>query len=213
MIALIDADVLLKGACFGILQPLVGRHPAETGVLGASRYVLPPKIRRLRPDDEGSAALGELSRYIELATELEPTEPEVRLAADLELLAQTAGLELDVGESQLCAVLVMRTVPALLTGDKRAIYALDQLLDLEPRISRIAGRVYCLEQLFAPLLSKAEVASVREAVCREPVVDRTLAICFSCSTTQAQRETILQGLSSYVRSVRATARRVLAADP
>ena len=71
------------------------------------------------------------------------------MAADLEFRAQTTGLDLDVGESQLCAVLVMRMVPMLLTGDKRAISAIEHLFDLEPRIGWIAGRVYCLEQLFA----------------------------------------------------------------
>ena len=213
MIALVDNDVLLKGSCLGILRPLIGRHPVETGVLGASRYVLPSKIRRFRTGDKGSAALQELLRYLQSATELEPTGPEARLAADLEFLAQATGLELDVGESQLCAVLVMRMVPTLLTGDKRAISAIEHLVDLEPRVGWIAGRVYCLEQLFAQLLPKLEIGALREAVCTEPIVDRALAICFGCSTTQAQRETILQGLLSYIGSVRATARRVLAPDP
>ena len=69
MIALVDNDVLLKGSCLGILRPLIGRHPVETGVLGASRYVLPSRIRRFRTGDKGSAALRELLRYLRSATE------------------------------------------------------------------------------------------------------------------------------------------------
>lgn len=210
MRALIDNDILLKGSCLGLLRLLVGPSPTETGVLSASRYVLPPKVRRLRAGDAASAAIDELMRYIYLAAELEPTERETQLAADLEFTAQTAGLQLDVGESQLCAMAVMRAVPALLTGDKRAISSLERLVDHEPRIGAIAGRVYCLEQLVASLLPKLEVNAVREVVCRKPIVDRALANCFSCSGTEARRETVTQGLTSYIEAVRASARRVLA---
>ena len=213
MNALIDNDILLKGSCVGLLGPLIGRSPGETGVLGAARYVLPPKIRRFRTGDPGDAALGELMRYIESAIELEPTGPEAILAADLELMAQTAFLEFDAGESQLCAILITRMVPALLTGDKRAISALERLVDLEPRTAGAAGKIYCLEQLVTLLLGRLEVDTVREAVCREPIVDRALAICFSCSSSAARQEAVLLGLASYIESVRADAGRVLAPDP
>ena len=213
MNALIDNDILLKGSCFGLLGPLIGRSPKETGVLGAARYVLPPKIRRFRTGDRGDAALGELMRYIGFAIELEPTEPEAILAADLELMAQTACLELDAGESQLCAMLITRMVPALLTGDKRAISALERLVDLEPRTAGAAGKIYCLEQLVTLLLGKLEIDTVREAVCRKPIVDRALAICFSCSSSEARQEAVSLGLASYIDFVRADAGRVLAPDP
>ena len=213
MNALIDNDILLKGSCLGLLNPLIGRSPDETGVLGAARYVLPPKIRRLRPGDEGAAALHELMRFIEFAIELEPTEPEATLAADLELMAQTAWLALDAGESQLCAMVITRMVPALLTGDKRAISVLERLVDLEPRTVGTAGKIYCLEQLVTLLLGKLDIGTVREAVCRKPIVDRALSICFSCSSSEARRETVLLGLASYIKSVRADAGRVLAPDP
>ena len=210
MRALIDNDVLLKGSCFGLLRRLVGRSPAETGVLSACRYVLPRKIRRLRTGEAANAAVVELTEYLDLAAELEPTERESRLAAELEFRAQVAGLDLDVGESQLCAMAVMRAVPALLTGDKRAILGLERLVEHEPRIGAVAGRVYCLEQLFAPLLPTLDVGMVREVVCREPIVDRALANCFSCSGTAARTETVAEGLTSYIESIRAGARRVLA---
>ena len=213
MNALIDNDVLLKGSCFGLLGALIGRSPGETGVLGAARYVLPPKIRRLRAGDRGGAALAELMRYIDSAIELEPTKSEAIMAADLEFTAQTGCLELDTGESQLCAILITRVVPALLTGDKRAISAFERLIDLEPRTAGAAGKIYCLEQLVMLLLGQLDVDTVRGAVCREPVVDRALAVCFSCASSTVRQEAVLQGLASYIASVRADAARVLAPEP
>ena len=213
MNALVDNDILLKAACLRLLRRLLPHNPAQTGVLTASRYVLPPKVRRLRTGAEGDAVLSELLQYIDSATELEPTPRETTLAADLERTALRAGLELDAGESQLCAVSITRQVPVLLTGDKRAVSAFEQLLDREPRTAALAGRVYSLEQLVASLLRTTDVGTLKNAVCREPIVDRALAMCFSCATAQAQRDTILQGLSSYIGSLRTAARRVLAPDP
>ena len=117
---------------------------------------------------------------------------------------------MDAGESQLCAVSITRNIPALLTGDKRAISALEHLIDREPRTATLTGKVYCLEQLFTSLLSTTDIGTLKKAVCRQPIVDRALAMCFSCSTGTTQRDAVLQGLSSYTESLRTVARRVLA---
>lgn len=69
MNALVDNDVLLKGACLRVLSHLLPHNPAQTGVLTASRYVLPPKIRRFRTGTEGDAVLTELLQYIDSATQ------------------------------------------------------------------------------------------------------------------------------------------------
>ena len=143
--------------------------------------------------------MGELMRYIEFAMELEPTEPEAILAADLELMAQTACLAWDAGESQLCAMLITRMVPALLTGDKRAISALERLVALEPRTAGAAGKIYCLEQLVTLALGKLAIDTVRVAVCRKPIVDRALAICFSCSSFRSPAGGCLAGSGQLYR--------------
>src|SRR6185503_5833439 len=123
----------------------------------------------------------QLEQFIAEAIVVEPIDEEQKFAAALELLAQREGLPFDTGESQLCAVLITRAVPQLLTGDKRAIAALARLLDLEDRLEPARGRVRCLEQLVRLLIDRAGIDHVRIAVCAEPSVDRALAMCFSCS--------------------------------
>ena len=54
-------------------------------------------------------------------TLLNPTPQEISLAANLEEAAAKCAVELDTGESQLVAILLQRSGPLLLTGDKRAI--------------------------------------------------------------------------------------------
>jgi hypothetical protein len=154
-----------------------------------------------------------LEAFIAEAVVVEPTEEEQRLAAAIELLAQREGLWFDSGESQLCAVLITRAVPQLVTGDKRAIAALERLLDLEHRLDTAQGRVWCLEQLIWLLIDRTGIQQVRAAVCAEPHVDRALAMCFSCGSGIESAETVLEGLASYIRHLREMARRVLAASP
>lgn len=213
MNVLVDNDILKKGCCFGLLDELVGEERANVGVLGGSRFVLPMKIRRARLNGSPDAAIAKLEAFIAEAANIEPTEDEQELAAGLELLAQREGLPFDSGESQLCAVLVSRAVPKLLTGDKRAIGALERLLDLESRLEPARGRIQCLEQLVRILVNRVGVDSVRAAVCGEPNVDRALAICFSCGRDAHSIESVLDGLTSYVRAVREVSARVLASAP
>jgi hypothetical protein len=213
MNVLADNDILKKGSCFRLLDALVGAERASVGVLGESRFVLPKKIRKARLNGSPEDAIAELEAFIADAKIIEPTEEEQRFAAVLELLAQRQGLSFDSGESQLCAVLVTRGVPKLLTGDKRAITALERLLDLESRLEPARGRIQCLEQLVRILIDRIGVDGVRAAVCAEPNVDRALSICFSCGRDTCARESVLEGLASYIRDVRDVSARVLASTP
>jgi hypothetical protein len=52
--------------------------------------------------------------------------------------------------------------------------------------------------------------TLRTAICTEPMVDKTLTICFGCSSASTQRETVLEGLDSYIRALRSVATRILA---
>lgn len=213
MIALADNDILYKGSCFRALDALVGESRSAVGVLGAAKYVLPPKIQKARLQRSAAGAIALLEEFIRDAEVIEPTDDEQTLAAALELLAQHEGLPFDTGESQLCAVLISREVPRLLTGDKRAIAALERLLDLEMRLDPAKGRVHCLEQLVRLLVDRVGVDDVRGAICAEPRVDRALTICFSCSVNSHSADSVLEGLASYIAAVRQTAARILADRP
>jgi hypothetical protein len=121
---LVDNDILFKGACYRLLVhlvPVASGHNDSVGVLGAAWFVVSKTILRKASKAGAESAIEILRQFLQRATVIEPTQDEQRTAADFEVAAQRAGLSLDAGESQLCAIMVSRQVPLLLTGDKRAI--------------------------------------------------------------------------------------------
>lgn len=206
----IDNDILFKGACYGLLASLVRAlpfRPCSYGVLGAARFMLPKRLRKRPPGAGSAAAIKELMRFLEGAVVLEPNASEVKLAAALERDALTRGLQMDSGESQLCAVVISRTMRALATGDKRAISAIGIVLANEPKM---VGRVYCLEQLCARLITSGAGPLVRDAVCANPTVDIALTNCFACTSPEVHESQWLEGLNSYLQAIRSTAGSTLA---
>ncbi len=212
MKAAIDNDVLFKGACYGLLDELIATacSGADTfGTLGSARFVVAKKIERNRLLRNRAAALAALTQFLKRSEPLEPTESEQNMSADLELAAQRLGINLDTGESQLCAMLVGRVLPLLLTGDKRAIMAMEKLIDADNRLIALCGKVRCLEQLVYNALMNGDHTVLRSAICAEPEADKTLAICFSCTSHSVVLASIVEGLQSYVKALRSEAARVL----
>lgn len=214
----VDNDVLLKAACYGLALRFWARKDGDpgVGVLGAARFVLAKAVERGPRVRDKPAAGKALAEFLARATVLEPTDAELAVAAELERLAQTAGLELDVGESQLAAMVAARDVPLLDTGDKRAVRGLERLIGLSPTCARLCSRVRCLEQLFVRVLEDdpGDFDVIASGVCAEPDVDRTASICFTCySDGGAERNAVRAGLESYVASLRTEAPRILAGSP
>jgi hypothetical protein len=211
MDTVIDNDILIKGACYGILCDLVsGICPIDAvGILGSSRFVVPKRIERSELKRSRAAALETFSLFVIRATTLEPSDDEQRMAADLELMAQRTGVSLDSGESQLCAIFAIRLLSFLLTGDKRAIAAMETLVDCDARLSHLCGKVLCLEQLFLTLLNRDRSGRSRDVVCAEPNMDKALSNCFGCYSDSASVESQVEGLQSYIADLRGRALRIL----
>lgn len=213
MEALVDNDILMKVACYGLLDELLSQTVSSTdllGILGATRFVVAKKIRKrvLRRDKE--ATVRALEAFIQRITTVEPTIDEQRMAADFELAAQRAGVALDTGESQLCAVLIFRAVRQLYTGDKRAIQAMQDLLEADTRLISLCNKVKCLEQLVLQSITEGNVSLFRAAICSEPETDAALTICFSCTSKGISLEEISHALNSYINDLRKSSRQILA---
>jgi hypothetical protein len=205
-----DNDVLLKGACYGLLDQFISAEcePNEViGILGAARFVVASKIRGR--SNRSAWALQNLAAFLPKTEILEPSEREQSMAADLELAGQKAGLNLNSGESLLCSIVVYRALALLLTGDKRAIEAIDRLLDCDSRLDKMKARVECIEQLIAKLLCSLDASELQRAICSEPDIDKALANCFSCRSPDVRITSFAEGLYSYIEDLRAVARRVL----
>lgn len=201
--AALDNDILYKASWFGLIQELLATVPvtlADAVVLGEAKYVLAGKVKRdIKKRREGAKDVGaRLAWLLERIATAEPTKEETRFAAELENRAAAAGVALDSGESLLCAIVIRRDLDRLATGDKRAICALEALLDTSPELKPIGGKVVCIEQLFLGLLETRDPAGIREAVCANPEVDRALALSFSCSSPEVPADHCATGLRSYV---------------
>jgi hypothetical protein len=209
----VDNDVLLKAVSYGIEASVwpESDDPPDLAVLGAARYVVGGYLARvdlIREDPD--RALGEL---LGRAEELEPTDPELAFAAEIERAAQDRGLELDGGESQLAAIILERGLRTLETGDKRAIAAFEQLTTNVGALADLAGRLRCLEQIIHRLASQEEFDGRATAICGAPAVDKSLTICFSCHSGGAGRDSALEALLQYIEEIRGQAPSLLEAGP
>lgn len=208
----VDNDVLLKAATYDIAELFwIDCSPHDLGVLGAAKYVLPSVIARTLPQKGVEPVLAALERILAAASVLEPEQDELALAASIESAAQVAAVPLDVGESQLCAIVIHRGLEMLETGDKRAIRGFEQVLDVLAELAPIEGRLRCLEQIvLRAIADDGALHAIAEAVCGESGADKTLAICFRCASGQAvDRASIEQGLNSYIDALRDAAKRLL----
>jgi hypothetical protein len=209
----LDNDVLYKGVCYRLIDELssfVDASPSNVGILGAARYVVRGLIARGHLRNDTAAALVVLEDFVVKASILEPTKAERDLAAAIELAAQRDGLPLDAGESQLCAIAIARTMQRILTGDKRAIAALDRLLETFSELGALAHKLCCLEQAVLAISATVDVGTLRSRICSEPEIDKALAICFSCFSPTSATPDHIGGLESYIRSLRGDAGRMLA---
>jgi hypothetical protein len=214
--AALDNDILLKAACYR-LAPRFWPQNAESptsAVLGSARYVLTHLITRGERVKDKEAATRALEEFFAGVLVLEPSDHELTAAAELEALAQRAGLELDVGESQLAAIVAAREIPWLDTGDKRAVRGFEALLEQSHTCALLGARIRCLELLLLRTLEETpeQLDALARAVCAEPDLDKTASICFGCYSgdPSPRLQDVRAGLESYIAALRAQARTVLA---
>ncbi len=205
---LLDTDVLIKCACYSMLEHI--QPPTGVGggiaIIGAAKFVVRNHLARRGHISDRPSARQRFEDYLKLIAVVEPTEEELALASAIEEAGVQKGVDLDVGESQLCAIAIYRTTPLLLTGDKRAIIGAEALQSDIANLSKLRGRIICLEQFAIGVMNKIGMATVRLLICAEPAVDKSLSICCGCSSdTNDSRNFSQDGLLSYVGYLRGQA--------
>lgn len=182
---LIDSDVFCKLGIAGLLEDAIavlGASPAMSGRLPA----LPHMLRRGRlVRTYGEEACGKLLALAEAIPPIPTPEP-----LWLDKTAQVPSI--DPGEAQLFASAAADGL-LVLTGDKRALFALK---DIEGFETALAGHIVVFEALLLALCDKLGVADVARRL--QPLIpsDRTLRVCFSEDGTDPR-----DGLLSYFRSL------------
>lgn len=211
MNALVDNDIVIKASCYGLashLLPPVCGSLEEVGVLGAVRYVAIHRIKKMPLNGGHDGALQHLELFLQLVETVEPTDNEENMAADIEFAAQRAGVSLDVGESHLYALSISRQISKIVTGDKRAIVALESILDSLHYLAPLCGRVLCLEQVVRAAINQTSAKTIFSSIRQQPVVDAALKNCAGCDDRTTE-SSITECLDSYIEDVRMRAIRVL----
>lgn len=204
---IVDVDIMLKLSAYGLLSGFQDQR--KLGLLAVSRYVVVKRLSRTSSLRNKQQALEEFQRFLERALAFEPAANEIGFAAMLETKAQELGLSLDVGESQLLAVLVHRHLERCWTGDKRAIASTETLIDHVVELRAVVGRVSCLEQAAVSLIGQLGIDGVRSSICAEPSMDIALSSSLSCYSPGFVPESIMAGLNSYIEALRRQAPRTL----
>lgn len=207
---LIDNDVLAKCAIYSLTNEMVaafGISASEIGVLGSVRFVISAK-RLKTAGDGGAKAHRRLIDFLRKIHLLEPNLKETALAVELERLAIKLDVQLDVGESQLCAIAIARAAKWMCTGDKRAIMAVERLRGSFPALSDLDHKLVCLEALIKALIKIHGHTAIRSSICANRGTDKALEICFQCHNAIAQSSEIDQGIESYLNTILNIAPRV-----
>lgn len=201
---LIDNDVLIKSACYSILDQIAGRssQDQDVAILGAARFVVGKYLERRGEIRDRAAAQQRFQDYLATVVVLEPTVEEVNFASVIEETALLLGLDLDSGESQLCAIAVFRNSALVLTGDKRAIASAETLMQSINELASLAGRLVCYEQAIMGVVERIGIDTTRIRVCAEAAIDKGISICFECHALAEGRPLDVTGLLSYIRDTR-----------
>lgn len=210
--AAIDNDVLIKSACFDLLDPLAeaSGNPHLLGILGVAKYVVTHHLSVRADLSDGAGALARFETFMRAVSLLEPNEEEINLATAIEELAVRAGLPLDTGESQLCAIVIHKGAKLLITADKKAIESLEILLPDFNDLDHLQERVASFEQLVIGLTERLGPSETRQKVCAESGCDKTMSICFQCASNETQENFQPVGLASYINDLRDKAPTLLA---
>jgi hypothetical protein len=208
---LCDNDIILKSCCCDLsVEVLIClARFGVIGILGAAQYVVASRISRSTRIANKAVAQTNFEVFISSVQIIEPTENELELAAEFESEAQKFNLSLDGGESILLAALLHRAATLMLTGDKRAITAMETLKARNASAAKIPQQIACLEQMFLSLLQSNDFKMIQERVCCEPATDLVLSNCFSCKSGKFSQQSIQDGLTSYVTALRLVAPSVL----
>lgn len=213
--ALIDADVLLKTASYKLLKHFLAMTPFDSddfGMIAAAQFVVAGKFKKKLKGSQLGQAKAHFEETIATIAAIEPNAEELALAAQLESAAVALGVDLDLGESQICALMFSRGIELMMTGDKRAIKAIAALKDHEA-CAYTHGKVACLEQATMWMIEKAGLESVQPFVCALPTVDTSLAMALGCYSGGSPLASCQDGLVSYINSIRQDAPEVLIGYP
>lgn len=204
MVVLTDTDIVLKlAACqlLGKLPELLGVPPQDVRVLGAVRF----QLRKQKRVEERYTREG-----VERALDFLGDVRELSEAAgdEYEALLRVEGI--DPGEALLFAHTERFEDFRLLSGDKRSLRALADAPGLDATKTRLAGRVFCFEQMMLQFIDALGFEAVRRRVVPVRGCDGVLDMAFARGA-QTEQGRAVRYLEGYVPDLRVASKPLLAA--
>lgn len=175
------------------LSECLETETCSIGHLGSLRFVVGKRLNSMGL----LAASEQLDRFLQATTEIGLSESELGLAASMQEFSCDSGLELDAGESILFSVGILRHLPRVVTGDKRAICSCTAIADEFPDIELLKGHLVSLEQILGTLIKIHGQNEIQSRVCSDASADKAARVCFACSETTFSEGDAIKALSSY----------------
>lgn len=201
MIVLTDNDIILKLAWCDLFSEFLAVFevsPGDVRILNTARHVLTSARIRKRVNDEGHSRL---IAFLSIASDID-VEPDAE-----DVAALTEQPKIDLGEAVLFSICPMLTDTILVTGDKRSLRALQDASSTEAACARLcerlAGRVFCFEQIIERILTRFGFEAIRDRLIRGRECDQGLAFWLG-SGLDANEASFREGLASYLNEVRQT---------
>lgn len=208
MTVFIDNDALLKLASYDLLDTVLTMFdiaPGDIRVLATAKYSLLPAKDRLRRCKMEECA-DRLGSFLATARKLASDDVDGSM---LDSLSAKPGI--DPGEAMMLAAAASDSDPFVITGDKRALEALQTGEGLDEVREALAGRVLSLELLFS-FLVEGNFDQVQERVRKQPGVDKAIANAFGVSAP-AGLDSVRAALDSYVEYLRRSTGTLLHPSP
>lgn len=189
---LIDSDVFVLFAASGLLDRAIeclGFDRDDARRLDA----LPSMLRKGKKFEDLTAA--ERDAALTWCDRVAP----FRESPNPDTMQKLAGIaNIDNGEATLFATCHDNPVAVLLTGDKRALHALAK--GAPAFCTKLAGRVACLEQVLAAMVTSDGVGTVYAALAVRAQFHKVLIVCFS-EVNRADQAACLTFLQVYINKV------------
>jgi hypothetical protein len=200
MIVLSDNDILFKLAHCDLFDEFLAYIQLPVKSIAILHTCIFKMRKTLRSHPE---VLARLERFCQLVTIIADDEVNIDV---LEAIMETGA---DSGEAILAAKVAMTPGAYLVTGDKRAVRALNTMAD-GPIKSALAGRVLCFEELVIGLVHNSDFSELSTKLIAGSACDGVLRNAFGPGRTE---EHALACLYSYADELRTACPTLLTPRP
>lgn len=210
MILICDNDIVLKLAAFDLLDHVVEQLAGESVlVLEAAKYrLMKPgrQTRKVHSEQTIAKALAFCESAAPLSEVVESEDADALINASY-FNSEGQECKIDGGELALFSKAARDPKSYLLSGDKRALYALGKHREVEPHAAiihqQISGRVVCLERSLELCIDTMSFETVRERVVPNRDCDGVMKLAFS-NGMSSQEANVRAAFNSYVGDLEKT---------